>query len=114
MLLTLRITKELLERSISERNKGKTLSEVCPVAQAIRIYFPDQIVGHYYIGDGQTILCKLPQQATDFIKKYDSLKNNPASQLALKEFDFTIDVPDAIINKINISELQEILIPSLS
>jgi len=53
--------------------------------------------------------CNLPEAATKFIKKFDSLVQWPEKRLELPELEFEIDVPDAVVDEVDIEQVRELL-----
>lgn len=84
------------------------MGENCAIALAIRGIFPgtwvnsDDIVPFYSANDFTTRIT-LPTLAQDFICKFDI--STYEQRLLLPEFDFTIDIPDEIVDMINIEDV---------
>jgi hypothetical protein len=105
--LTIHITKEVLEQSkncgIKEFAKGKT----CGIAVAICHIWPKAYVNTDQIlfnGFGDTdLLPNLPLSAQDFIRHFDL--STPEDRIKMQPFSFDIEVPDEVINQINIDEV---------
>ena len=51
----------------------------------------------------------MPPVAQQFIKLFDGFRFTPKLRLLLPEFDFTIDVPDEVIEQINIDDVRELI-----
>ena len=51
----------------------------------------------------------MPPVAQQFIKLLDGFRFTPRLRLLLPEFDFTIDVPDEVIEQINIDDVRELI-----
>ena len=51
----------------------------------------------------------LPIIAQHFIKLFDGFYLTPKLRLLLPEFEFTIDIPDEVIEQINIDEVRELI-----
>ena len=51
----------------------------------------------------------MPPVAQQFIKLFDGFRFTPRLRLLLPEFDFTIDVPDEVIEQINIDDVRELI-----
>lgn len=111
--LTIKVTKEILERSkdcqlsIAARN--------CAIALAVRDLWPDAYVypGQIYvqaedIGNAVAPFIFLPNEAQEFIRGFDSTA--PQLRPFLAELEFTVDIPDAIIDRINIDEIRPSLV----
>jgi hypothetical protein len=111
--LKIKVTKEILMKSryCGTVNTG----ESCAIACAVRDIFPNAYVGTREIFVNKEDLdddaCKqtiqLPEEATEFIHEFD--KGNPASRTELPELEFIVDIPDAVIDHINIDEIRPLL-----
>jgi hypothetical protein len=94
-----------LKIKVTEENirNGQAYSTLfCPIALAIRDVLPDaRVSSEFIVDDGYTII--LPQTARDFILRFDfpDCHLSPASP-----FEFEIDIPDEIVDKINIEKLK--------
>lgn len=110
MKLQIKITKDILKRSMM--CSGLEVGTNCAIALAIRDIFPEAYVSMWYIYEKiqQNIpTIRLPLEATNFIKRFDSLVSKPQKRLNLPEFSFEIDVPEEVINSIGIEEATEII-----
>lgn len=118
--LRITVTKEILERSkncgVTGGNLIKEMPTNCAIALAIRDIFPNafvEIKGIFL--DAKSYLnfyvCKadieLPQTAKDFIDVFDWA--DPEDRIALKPISFEIEIPDSVIDQINIEELRPLL-----
>ena len=110
MKLKIKVTKEILKKSMwcgTEKCQQWT-TQSCAIALAVRDIFPNAHVGGTYIAithfDKISII-NLPYKATRFIKTFDFLKNLPKMRLQLPEFDFEIEIPEGLINEINIDDI---------
>lgn len=130
MKLTVKITKDILRESmhcdgewrLSESNfKNKTgIFFNCAISKAVRDILPNawtqqrviKIYNTYeQISTVSPALCiPLPPEATDFIADFDH--NSPEDRLKMPEMSFEIDVPDALIERIGIPEVERILAES--
>jgi hypothetical protein len=118
MKILIKVTKDVLRRSIL---CGTSLDfcpngagENCAIALAIRDLFPSYYVGTYQIyrthkTEYEDTICQLPAEASEFIKAFDKLSDDPNKRLSLPEFSFEIDVPMSEIERIGISEAYRIL-----
>jgi hypothetical protein len=108
--LKITVTKEVLEKS---KNCGKgDYREVitnCAVALAVRDIFPRaSVVGPFLRFEvGKDDRAYLPKRVGRYIKKFDDTK--PEHRPYLPEISFEIEIPDEIIEKINIEELRPLL-----
>ncbi|MEJ0104569.1 MAG: hypothetical protein WDO19_19300 [Bacteroidota bacterium] len=114
--LKVSITKEIIHRC---RNCGNEIQRLevgnnCAIAFALIDVFPNIYVGGYYIlplglDAEKEIRIPLPGIAQQFIKLFDGFCLTPRLRLLLPEFEFTIDVPDEVIDQINIDEVRELI-----
>jgi hypothetical protein len=112
---TISITKQIIEYSkyCGTNNDAHTVGNNCAVATALIDIFPKVFVtGHriYPFGmdakNGQSLSIPLPLIAQQFIQLFDGFCLTPKVRLLLPEFEFTIDIPDEIIEKIDIDEVK--------
>ena len=111
--LKITVTKEILAKSMK---CGGDMGN-CAVSQAVRDIFPNAATGFFDIYPfafplvngwlNKRIRISLPDNAQGFIKQFDSTheKNRPN----LPEISFEIEIPEEIINRINIDELLPLL-----
>ncbi len=113
MKLKIKCGIESLERSLYCSG-----GENCWIALAIRDIFPHahvtarHIDTNYYLrGDGNLADDKnnirLPEIARDMIFLFDHTL--PSGRINLEPFEFTIEVPESVIEKIGLSEIERIL-----
>ena len=109
--LKIKVTKDILERSkMCGTNEGETVSQNCAVALAIRDIFPlaavdgDNIWPNFSLADE---LIPLPKDARVYIIEFDN--THPVERPCLPEIEFEIQIPDSVIEKINIEELKPLL-----
>ena len=111
--LKIKITDDILQRSMMCGLDGRTVSNNCAFAVAVREIFPNANVGSTLIlPDGHTkpgISFDIPQIMTDFIKTFDSLRKTPWKRLELPKEEFELEIPQDIIDMINIDEVKETL-----
>lgn len=120
--LRISVTKEILEKS---KNCGKSISsklENCAVALAVRDIFPHALVyqtGIVCDARGLKVNIKLTDPPIDimfpipvifYIKSFDEFDNNPEARIQMKEISFEVDVPDYVLDRINIDELKPLLV----
>ena len=108
--LKIKVTKEILERSkmCGWKNGNKDMSTNCAIALAVRDVFPEARVGSRhlnYLGDENYTV--LPAIASNFITIFDNL--SPKERVEMSELEFEVEVPDEVIEKINIEELKPLL-----
>lgn len=116
MKIKIKVTKDVLRRSMMCGVNGGLISKNCGIAVAVQEIFPncqvtyDGDFGHLpviYLGWERKI--KLPKEAEDFMKAFDKLEETPSERLNLPEISFDIDVPDNIIQSIGISQVYKVL-----
>lgn len=119
--LKIKVTKEHIENAkmcgadpnLKGHNKGLYMVQNCAVALAIRDIFPKAMVTslklypfgkHALITEEMNMF--LPSRAQIFIHLFDKL--TPEERIEkLPEIEFTIRVPQSVIDKINIDSLKE-------
>lgn len=114
MKLKIKVTKKILKESmmcgtsVMGTPQFKPVSESCAVALAVRDLFPEARIGRTFVqvGEGSFMM---PLNATNYIIRFDELWYEPARRLNLPEIEFEVDVPEAVINKIDIAEATEII-----
>lgn len=124
MKLTIKVTKEILERSKMcgeiENSIGR-LNTHCAIALAARDIFPNAIVEQTYIAPfpkkfadymgskawGDQHIIELPLTAIGFISSFD--RATPEVRVKMPELEFTVDIPDNVIEQINIDEIKPLL-----
>lgn len=116
--LKIAITKEIIEqcKNCGSENEEHEIGNNCAVAFALMDIFPDVYITNYYIfpfgiehEKEQNLKIPLPIIAQQFIKLFDGFRITPKLRLLLPEFEFTIDVPDEVIEEINIEEVRELI-----
>ncbi len=112
------ITKDIIHQSknCGIDNDLYKIGTDCAVAVALQDIFPHVYVTNFYIfpfgienNQLKHLKIALPLVAQQFIKLFDGFCFAPKLRLMLPEFEFNVDVPDEIINVINIDEVQEII-----
>ena len=116
--LKIAITKDIIAhcKNCGNENKEHEIGNNCAVAFALIDIFPNVYVTNYYIfpfgieyEKEQVLKIPLPIIAQQFIKLFDGFRLTPKLRLLLPEFEFTIDIPDEVIEQINIDEVRELL-----
>lgn len=112
---TIAVTKEIIirckncgiELHVAERN--------CAVALALRDIFPGVYVTNYSIypfgiefKKDKEIKIPLPVVAQQFIKLFDGFSHMPQLRMYLPEFEFCVEIPDEVIEQIDIEEVREL------
>lgn len=133
--LKIRVTKEILDRSKmcnTDINVGMESNQKCEgfagancaIALAVRDIFPNAWVDIFCIipfAAGNTGLdifrsisypkpdnyIRLPQIASDFISRFD--KAEPQERVQMPEMEFEVEIPDEVIEQVNISEVATLL-----
>ena len=112
------ITKEIISRckNCGTGNETDRIENNCAVAVALADIFPKVFVTNFCIFpfgiDGDTmkdIKIPLPPIAQQFIKLFDGFRFAPKLRLLLPEFEFIVDIPDEVIEQINIDEVRELI-----
>ena len=112
------ITKEIIEhcKNCGTGNEAHKIEKNCAIAFALVDIFPNVYVTGYYIfpfgietEKEKDIKIPIPVIAQQFIKLFDGFCLTPKLRLLLPEFEFTIDVPDEVVEQINIDEVRELI-----
>ncbi len=115
---TIKIDRHILKLSkeCGTQNDTGTIGNTCAIALALKDIFPEVFISDYNIypfgrdenNKTDNLAMPLPKIARDFVRVFDSLSGVHNLRLLLPEFEFTIDVPDAVISEINIDEIKAI------
>jgi hypothetical protein len=114
----IRITRDIIEqcKNCGSGNDQFEIGRNCAIALALQDIFPDVYVTNYYIfpfgindEKRKDIKIFLPVIAQQFIKLFDGFSLMPNLRLMLPEFEFAIDVPDEVIDEVNIDEIKELI-----
>lgn len=112
------ITKDIIEHSknCGTDNSNQEIGRNCAVAFALKDIFPDVYVTNFYIfplgidpKKGKDIKIIMPLIVQQFIRLFDGFCLTPNLRGLLPEFEFTIDVPEEVIDQVNIDELKELI-----
>jgi hypothetical protein len=112
------ITKDIIHQSknCGIDNDLYKMGTDCAVAVALQDIFPQVYVTNFYIfpfgienNEVKHLKIALPLVAQQFVKLFDGFWFAPNLRLMLPEFQFTVDVPNEIINVIDIDEVKEII-----
>ena len=81
----------------------------CAIAYEIRQIFPDAIVSptHYYPFGNGNVFISPSHDGGHFINAFD--RSTPEQRLELPETTVTLDINDAILDRINIEEVETLL-----
>jgi hypothetical protein len=116
--LKIAITKDIIKhcKNCGDENKEYEIGQNCAIAFALIDIFPNVYVTNYYIfpfgieyEKERNLKIPLPIIAQQFIKLFDGFRLTPRLRLILPEFEFTIDIPDEVIEQINIDEVRELI-----
>jgi|SRR6187549_3843165 len=112
--LKIKVTKNVLKQSMfcGLLDSGK-ITENCAIAIAVRDVFPKASVNHtaivYQVGDYNndipSIKSLLPYEAMHFISLFD--KSSPQERVFMPELEFEVEVPDSVIDAINIDDIKK-------
>ena len=112
------ITKKIIAhcKNCGAGNEAHRIENNCAIAFALTDIFPKVYVTNHCIfpfgidGDKEKdIKIPMPLIAQQFIKLFDGFSFTPRLRLLLPEFEFTIDVPDEVIEQINIDDVRELI-----
>ena len=112
------ITKEIISncKNCGTGNEDHRIENNCAIAFALADMFPLVYVTNDYIfpfgidGDKEKeIKIPMPLIAQQFIKLFDGFRLTPNLRLLLPAFEFIIDIPDEVIEQININEARELI-----
>jgi hypothetical protein len=110
MKLKIKVTKDIIRKAMWCK-RDKDVFKNCAIALAVRDIFPDSETHAWNLYPmGIDLITKpipLPEVAQEFIKEFDDLSDRPKARLGLPEIEFVIEVPDKIIDKINISDIHK-------
>jgi hypothetical protein len=109
------VTREIIEKCKNCGNNNLSVEENCAIALALHDIFPNVYVTNYYIfpfghddANKNEIKMPMPLIAQKFVKLFDGFRLTPKLRLLLPEFDFTIEIPDEVIDQVNIDEIKAI------
>lgn len=112
------ITKAIIEHSkyCGTKNDAPAIGNNCAVANALADIFPNVYVTDDHIfpfgmecENGPGLSIPLPVIAQQFIKLFDGFYLTPRLRLLLPEFEFSIDIPDEVIEQINIDDVRTLM-----
>ncbi len=125
--ITVNITKEVLERSkdckINSSQKDNKVGQNCAIGLAIfdllgeKSWVASEYICWYKNGIKYSLcgfiksecdeFILLPQSAIDFIHEFDN--KTPLERTEMIPFSFNIDIPDGILEEINIDDVKRII-----
>jgi hypothetical protein len=110
VIFKIQVTKEIISKckDVGTLGNGDIVGNKCPIAIAVNHIFPEVHVSNFYLfpfgmHTEQKIL--LSPIAQNFIKLFDSLSMIPRTRLIIPAFEFKIEIPDSVLEQIDISEL---------
>ncbi|MGH2563211.1 MAG: hypothetical protein ACRDE8_08860 [Ginsengibacter sp.] len=113
---TITVTKEIIKQCKNCGNEMYPVEKNCAVALALIDIFPNVYVTNYCIfpfgidsEKEKNIKMPMPIIAQQFIQLFDGFHLTPRLRLLLPEFEFTLNVPDEVIEQINIDEVKELI-----
>lgn len=114
MKILIKITKDVLRRSMMCKALHAATSSNCAIALAVRDLLPNMHIGFTHIHNSSdlcngTAIIELPLVAQLFITKFDSLADYPEERLTLPEFSFELKLPADVIESISIGEVYRVL-----
>jgi len=104
--LKIKVTKDILEKA--KNNRGWCATKTCPIALVLKDIFPDAEVNIQFIKLNESFKIATPEKVVKFIFVYDW--TIPLMRPSMPELEFTIDIPDEVIEKIDIESLRPLLI----
>lgn len=109
MKLKIKVTKDILEKS---KDCYTNSIQNCAIALACRDVFPTCNVTACYIRPFpctkmSDIEIGLPNKAFEYVVRFDS--SSPEERVLMPEIEFEINIPDEVIEQINIDELRPLL-----
>ena len=112
------ITKEIIAQCIhcGTGDDARRVENNCAIAFALADIFPKVFVTNHFIfpfgmeGEmGRDIKIPMPIIAQQFIKLFDGFRLTPKLRLMLPAFEFTIGIPDEVIEQVNIDDVQMLI-----
>ena len=106
----IQVTKEIITqcKEVGALNNADIIGNKCPIAIAVKHIFPEVHVTNFYLFPfGMHTENKIPLSpiAQNFIKLFDSLSMIPRTRLIIPAFEFEIEIPDTVLEQIDIGEL---------
>lgn len=114
LTLKIKVTKDVLKASKMCGFTTGRIGRTCAVAVAVRDVFPHVSVGtdriFFFRNDDNTDVlayCSLPVEARKFLEEFDCA--SPEERVKMGELEFEIQVPDIVVELLNIDDVKEIL-----
>jgi hypothetical protein len=107
MNLLIKITPEVLERAkMCGTDEAKSYLTNCAIAVAIRDVFPNAKTTSFEIQDREIGLCiKHSKEVLAFIDLFDNTE--PDDRPFLTPLSFTVELPDEVVERIDISDIEK-------
>jgi hypothetical protein len=112
MKLKIKITKSVIDRSLNCGTDGRSISQSCGIAVAIRDLFPKAAIWGEDWTSNTSLSCqfiKSTEDMKDFVIEFDSYLGDVQKLYSLVGKEFEIDIPDEIIDEIGISQATQII-----
>ena len=110
------ITKKIIAqcKDCGTGNDARLVENNCAIAFALtdifsKVYITNLYIFPFGIGGDKDIRIPMPLIAQQFINLFDGFRLTPRLRLMLPEFEFTIDIPDEVIEQINIDDVKELI-----
>lgn len=114
MKILIKVTKEVLQKTMMCNGLNGDVTENCAFAYAVRELFPRARVNYSCIhgpvvGQRHRWRIELPRNVANWIVDFDLLNTSPLKRLDLPEISFEAEVPEEAIDSISIREAYRIL-----
>lgn len=108
------ISKEIIAqcKNCGTDNDARLVENNCAIAIALSDIFPSVYVTNLFIfpfGIDSELKIPMPLIAQQFINLFDGFRLMPGLRMLLPAFEFTIDIPDKVLEQINIDEVKELI-----
>ena len=108
------ISKEIIAqcKNCGTDNDARLVENNCAIAIALADIFPAVYVTNLFIfpwGIDRELKIPIPTIAQQFINLFDGFRLMPGLRLMLPAFEFTIDIPDEVVEQINIEEVKVLI-----
>ena len=108
------ISKEIIAqcKNCGTDNDARLVENNCAIAIALADIFPKVYVTNLFIfpfGIDSELKIPMPLIAQQFINLFDGFRLMPGLRILLPAFEFTIDIPDEVVEQINIDDVKELI-----
>ena len=108
------ISKEIIAqcKNCGTDNDARLVENNCAIAIALTDVFPKVYVTNLFIfpfGIDSELRIPMPLIAQQFINLFDGFRLMPGLRILLPAFEFTIDIPDEVVEQINIDDVKELI-----